>query len=242
VPEGQPSALIAPLPVQTWAFVAVCAIAGALAVPPHAVASPASAFVAGLTGLFGLRVWRWSHLPSSMKSEAPHGVVRLVLPAVSMGLGLVVGLLLLGVIRLVIEPAVPAAGARIAAAAALPVWRRIVIIYVAAVSEEVLFRLLLLSLVAGLATRLVRGADEVQNRRLAWVANGFSAFAFAAAHFPPWRAVGPMSPGLTLMVLTLNGLGGVVFGYIFIRRGILAAIWAHAGADCAIQLIGPFTG
>jgi len=159
-----------------------------------------------------------------------------------MGLGLIVGLLLLGVIRLVIEPAIPAAGARIAAAAMLPVWRRLVIIYVAAVSEELLFRLLLLSLVAGLAMRLFRRADRVQNRRFVWVANGLSAFAFAVAHLPAWRAVGSLSLGLTLMVLTLNGLGGVVFGYVFVKRGILAAMWTHAGADCAIQLIGPFTG
>jgi hypothetical protein len=43
------------------------------------------------------------------------------------------------------------------------------------------------------------------------------------------------------MVMTLNGLGGVVFGYVFVTRGIVAAIWTHAGGDCAIQLIGPLT-
>ena len=50
-----------------------------------------------------------------------------------------------------IEPAIPAAGARLAAAAALPIWRRVVISYVAAVSEEIVFRLLLLSCIAGVA-------------------------------------------------------------------------------------------
>jgi len=150
--------------------------------------------------------------------------------------------LLLGAIRLVIEPAVPAAGARIAAAAALPLWRRVVIIYVAAIGEELVFRLLLLSLVVGLAVRLVRRANGMPNRRIVWVANGLSAFAFAAVHLPAWSAMGPLSVGLALTVLTLNGVGGVVFGYVFVKHGILAAIWAHAGADCAIQLIGPLTG
>jgi hypothetical protein len=50
-----------------------------------------------------------------------------------------------------------------------------------------------------------------------------------------------MGLGLSLMVLTLNGLGGIVFGYVLVTRGIVAAMWAHAGADCAIQLIGPLT-
>jgi hypothetical protein len=36
-------------------------------------------------------------------------------------------------------------------------------------------------------------------------------------------------------------LGGVAFGYVFVTRGIVPAMFAHAGADCAIQLIGPLT-
>lgn len=50
-----------------------------------------------------------------------------------------------------------------------------------------------------------------------------------------------MSLGLSLMVLAMNGVGGLVLGYVFAARGIVAAMWAHAGADCAIQLIGPLT-
>ena len=52
----------------------------------------------------------------------------------------------------------------------------------------------------------------------------------------------PMSPGLVAAVLALNGVGAMVVGYVFSTRGIAAAIWTHAGGDCAIQLIGPFTG
>ena len=233
--------MTAPLPVSTWAFVAVCALAGALAVPVGVIASPVSTLVAGLVAFLGLRLWRWSELPGSLKTEAPAGFERVVRHAGSLGLGLILGLLLLGVIRLVIEPIVPAAGARIAAAAALPIWRRVVIIFVAAVSEELVFRLVLLSVVTGLTMRLLRHAGRRPGRGVAWGAIGLSAFAFAAVHLSAWSAVGPLSLGLVLMVLTLNGLGGVVFGYVFVTRGIVAAIWAHAGADCAIQLIGPLT-
>lgn len=99
----------------------------------------------------------------------------------------------------------------------------------------------LLSLIAGLAMRLPRIALSVPNRRAVWLAIGLSAFAFAAVHLPAWSAIGHVGLGLSLMVLTLNGLGGLVFGYVFVTRGIVAAMWAHAGADCAVQLIGPLT-
>ena len=239
--EDRVSAVAEPPPVSTWAFVAACAIAGALAVPLDAVASPVSTLVAGLFGFLGLRLWRWSGLSGSLKTGANGRFERVVWPAASLGLGLLVGLLLLGVIRLAIEPNVPAAGARIAEAAALPVWRRVVIIYVAAVGEELVFRLILLSVVTGVTMRFLRRANCVPSRGVVWGSIGLSAFVFAAVHLPAWSAVGPLSFGLALTVMTLNGLGGVVFGYVFVTRGIVAAMWAHAGADCAIQLIGPLT-
>ena len=229
-------------PFHRWPFVAACVAAGALAVPLHAVATPVSAAIAGLVGRFGLYVWCWSRLPCSMRKQARPGVERLVRPAVWMGLGVVVGLLLLGVIRLAIEPGVPAIGARIAAAGTVPLWRRVIIIYVAAVGEELVFRLVLLSILAGLAARLLRLPDQVPTRPVAWAANGLSAFAFAAVHLPAWSGAVPLSMGLALSVLTLNALGGLILGYMFVKRGIAAAIWTHAGADCAIQLLGPLTG
>lgn len=47
--------------------------------------------------------------------------------------------------------------------------------------------------------------------------------------------------GLAAAVLLLNGVAGIVLGYVFATRGILAAVLTHAGADTAIQLIGPLT-
>src|SRR5216683_6331785 len=99
-----------------WPFVLVCAIAGAFAVPANATVTPVSSVVAALVGLLGLQVWAWSHLPQRMRGEPRQGVVRIVQPVVWFGLGLAVGLLLLGVLRIIIQPTLPSIGARIAQA------------------------------------------------------------------------------------------------------------------------------
>jgi hypothetical protein len=166
---------------------------------------------------------------------------RRVQPAIVFGFGLVFGLFIFAVLRLVIQPAVPEVGIRLAAAGELSVWRRLLVIYVAAVGEELVFRLLLLSFVAGLAARLVRRGGPVPDGYIVWAATGVSAVAFAAAHVPIWLASVPLSFGLILAVVSMNALGGVVFGTVFVRHGIAAAVLAHAGADCATQLIGPVT-
>jgi hypothetical protein len=241
VRPGEESVDSAQPQVATWVFVALCALAGALAVPVDAVASPVSTLVAGLAAYLGLRLWRWSRLPGLVEPEVGGALRRVVRRAEWLGVGLAVGLLLLAAIRLAIEPSIPAAGARIAAAGGLPLWRRLAIIYVAAIGEEILFRLLLLSALAGLTMQLLRRGVETPSRGVVRLAIALAALAFAAVHLPSWSAIGPLSFGLAAMVMGLNAVGGLVFGHVFVTRGIVAAMWVHAGADCAIQLIGPLT-
>jgi membrane protease YdiL (CAAX protease family) len=222
-------------------FLAVCATAGGLAVPPHAVATPVAAAATALLGILGLRTWGWSRLP--LPTSAPRSLSeRFVHAILWMGVGLGMGLVLLAVIRLVIAPLLPEIGVRIARAGTLAVWRRVIIIYVAAVAEEILFRLILLSAIAGLLARLSRHPDRIPHVRDIWIANTLSALAFAVVHLPAWSGAAAMSIGLGASILALNAAAGLVLGGIFVKRGIVLAMWAHAGGDCAIQLLGPVTG
>jgi len=234
--------LTATTPSGRAALVSASVVAGALAVPPHLVATPLCAAFAGLFAWLGLVVWRWSRLPPPARTGAHGATPRFVRDAVWIALGLGVGLFFLAVMRLVIEPVVPAIASRMAAAGALPVWRRVAIIYVAAVGEELIFRLFLLSALAGIAARLSRLPRQVPTPAAVWTANGLSALLFAAVHLPAWGGAAAGGVALPLLVLTLNAVGGLVLGYVFVKRGIVAAMWTHAGADCAIQLIGPLTG
>ncbi|HVH55888.1 MAG TPA: CPBP family intramembrane glutamic endopeptidase [Vicinamibacterales bacterium] len=216
----------------TAMLVLVFALAGALAVPLHTIATPLAAIIAAAIGLAALRVWRWSGLPQPARAEGRRALLWLCL-------GLCVGLLVLAVIRLVIEPIVPAIGARMAVAGTMSVWRRLEIIYVAAVVEELIFRVLLLSAVSGILARLSRSITRPSASHV-WIANAVSALLFGGVHLFSWSA--GTGPALPLTVVLLNFLGGLAFGYVFATRGIVAAMWTHAGADCAIQLIGPLTG
>lgn len=227
-------------------FLAACGVAGGLAVPWQPLNTAIAAGVGLVLALSGLRARQWAQLANAHRRGPSVGVAARVKEPLGWFLaGLAIGLALLGTIRLLIEPAVPAAGMRIAAAGHLPVWRRLVIIYVAAVGEELLFRVLLLSLIAGLIVRLTRAlrpqASRVPTTGALAAAAILAALAFAAVHLPAWSNIG-LTAGVIGTVIALNTLGGLVFGYAFVTRGILAAVCAHAGADCAIQLIGPLTG
>ena len=224
------------------AFVTVCGLAGALALPLHPIVTPLAAAATGLLGLFGLRVWRWSGLTDAVRAPGARGLLRVIRIPLWLGIGLAAGLVILLVLRLALEPSVPAIGARISAAGATALWMRAIIIYVAAVTEELVFRLLVLSVVAGVGARLLRTSGHSPTPAIAWAAIVVAALAFAAVHLPSWSSSMPLSAGLAASVLALNAAGGLLLGHVFVTRGITAAIWTHAGADCAIQIIGPMTG
>ena len=90
------------------------------------------------------------------------------------------------------------------------------------------------SVLGWLAARLLR------NRRATWVvALVVSALLFGAAHLPAWLAAAHVTFGLVAGVLVLNGVGGLLLGWIFWRWGLPYAILCHFVGDVVVQALGP---
>lgn len=96
------------------------------------------------------------------------------------------------------------------------------------ITEELITRWGLVSLLAWLAWRLTHRRSEVRSGAF-WSAIVIAAVIFAAAHLPllfallaepPWWAI--------TAVMTGNALPGMIFGWLFWKRGIEAAMIAHA--------------
>jgi len=100
--------------------------------------------------------------------------------------------------------------------------------------EEVVFRLFVMGLVAWLASRFMRSS-----RGPFFIALVASAALFGLAHLPAWLATAHATPPLVGTVLLLNGLGGVMFGWLFWRWGLPYAIVCHFVADIIVQGLGP---
>jgi membrane protease YdiL (CAAX protease family) len=66
-----------------------------------------------------------------------------------------------------------------------------------------------------------------------------SAALFGLAHLPAWLATAHATPALVGTVLLLNGLGGLVFAWLFWRWGLPYAIICHFAADIIVQGLGP---
>ncbi|HUJ26410.1 MAG TPA: CPBP family intramembrane glutamic endopeptidase [Myxococcales bacterium] len=156
-------------------------------------------------------------------SPRPAGFRRAALEALAAGT--VAAALAIAVV-LVLRPYVPAALSQPPAA---PRWLRATAMFYGGTVEEILLRWAVLPGVWLLVRRAGGGF---------WPANVITALIFGAAHLPSAKGMGI---ALTLPVLAhvvlANAVAGIVFGWMFRRRGLESAMIAHACADLWLQLL-----
>ena len=72
-----------------------------------------------------------------------------------------------------------------------------------------------------------------------WVANLLATLLFGAGHLPATKQLTPLTPLVLTRALVLNGLAGLMYGFLFIAYGLEAAILAHFVMDILIHLVLP---
>lgn len=128
------------------------------------------------------------------------------------------------------------------------VWKAALACLYGGFTEEILVRLFILSLLALGLVQLLRalGLGGTAGRRDGggrfWallVANVLAALLFGLLHLPATAAMVKLTPLLVTRALALNGVVGLVCGFLYVRRGLEAAMAAHLTADVVLHLIAP---
>lgn len=115
----------------------------------------------------------------------------------------------------------------------------------AGIGEEILTRLLVLSLWAVILTWLLRRPrpDNSLRRPALWIANMIAALAFAASHLPGIMLIAGVTtpaalpPVLLAEVFLFNGLIGLIAGEAYIRTGLVAASGVHFWCDVVWHVV-----
>lgn len=106
----------------------------------------------------------------------------------------------------------------------------------AAVSEEIQFRLVLFAVFAWIARLFARDSFSQSSRGALWFATILQAYAFGMVHLIPlagsmFHTIPRLLVGGLLMPQTWEG---VVFGRLYLKRGLEASMLAHATMDVAL--------
>lgn len=121
----------------------------------------------------------------------------------------------------------------------IPLWKRMLagVVY-GGITEELLMRLFLVSLIAWLLGRWWRNAEGLPSSGAFWTAIIIVAIIFGLGHLPATSAFAPLTQTLVARAIVLNGIAGIAFGWLYWRRSLESAMIAHATAHLIMQLPG----
>ena len=113
------------------------------------------------------------------------------------------------------------------------------------ITEELMLRWGIMSLLAWLGWILLGRSASGPHRGVVWAAIIISSILFGIGHLPAMAMLVPLTTIIVIRTVLLNAIGGIVFGWLFWRRSLEAAMIAHAATHVGfffIRLLALATG
>ncbi len=170
-----------------------------------------------------------------LNHERVEGQLRaILLPAVGLGVSGAAAVLALD--RLVFVPLLPGFTSVISQVSG---WQGFLASFYGGILEELEMRLLLVSAIAWLLGRISHTAVGLPSRGAFSLSIVIVAILFGLGHLPATSLTVAITPPVVLRAVLLNGILGVVFGSMYWKRGLEAAMLCHFSADLIVHLVFP---
>jgi hypothetical protein len=105
------------------------------------------------------------------------------------------------------------------------------------ITEELWMRWGLVSFLAWLGWRLAQGGRGRPGAAVMWTAIVLAAVLFGVGHLPAAATIAALSPLIVARVIVLNAVGGILFGWLYWRRSLEAAMIAHASVHVVVSAV-----
>lgn len=186
-------------------------------------------YFAHRTGLGAPILERW------LKGEAVGSQIRsILLPAIS--LGVLFAVAAEAVNLLVFAPLIPGFSSVISE---LGGWQGLLASFYGGIFEELMLRLLLVSTLAWLFGKVSHTSVGTPTRGALWMAISGAAIIFGLGHLPATSLTVATTPLVVSRAIVLNGIMGAIFGTIYWKRGLEAAMLSHFSADIVLHVLFP---
>lgn len=180
-------------------------------------------------------------LDSVARGESALDALRAILP-ISIAFGVFASLLIVGLDTYVFQPALLRelgdSANRLNLQTSQPAaWKGFLASFYGGITEELLLRLFMMSLIAWLGSLISKTSEGKPTSAVFWTANILAAILFGLGHLPATATILPLTPLIVVRAIVLNGLVGVVFGYLYWKRGLESAMIAHFSADIVLHVL-----
>lgn len=157
---------------------------------------------------------------------------------ISIGLGILAGILMIG-----LDYLFSFAGVTINIAQSSinpPLWQGFLASFYGGINEEILLRLFLMTLLVWIFFKIKKTAEGKPTKAGIWLAIILAAVIFGIGHLPTVMTITTLTPLLIVRSIILNAVGGIIFGWLYWKKGLESAMISHFSADIVLHVIVPF--
>ncbi len=120
-----------------------------------------------------------------------------------------------------------------------PAWQGFLAAFYGGIAEEIVFRLFLMTLIAWGLRLIKRMLDRSPSSAEMWLAISISAVLFGLGHLPATAALTELTGTIVLRAIILNGIYGLVAGWLYWKKGLESAMVAHFTGDLVLHVLVP---
>jgi hypothetical protein len=118
-----------------------------------------------------------------------------------------------------------------------PIWQTLLASFYGGIVEEVLMRLFLMSLFVWVGMKILKRKQPSQAGIM--IPIFLAAIIFGLGHLPITASLTAVTTLVVVRAIILNGIGGVVFGWLFWKKGLESAMIAHFTTDIFLLTLLP---
>jgi membrane protease YdiL (CAAX protease family) len=120
-----------------------------------------------------------------------------------------------------------------------PLWQRFLVCFYGGIGEEIAMRLFLMTLIVWMSYKIARTKDNRPTNIGVWSAIIIISIIFGLGHLPTTAKFMEITPVVVTRAIILNGIAGIVFGWLYWKKGLESAIISHFSADIILHVILP---
>ncbi len=123
----------------------------------------------------------------------------------------------------------------------VPIWQGFLASFYGGISEEIIMRLFFMTFIIWLIGKITKPRGKIiENNLIVWTSIFITALLFGIGHLPITSELMTLTPLVIFRAILLNGIGGVIFGWLYWKKGLESAIIAHFSADIILYVCFPF--
>jgi membrane protease YdiL (CAAX protease family) len=121
----------------------------------------------------------------------------------------------------------------------IAIWKSFLGAFYGGIFEEILLRLFFLSLLVWIFSKVLKTSDGIPRTSVIWSGIIIAAVVFGLGHLPATALLTSLTPLVIARAILLNSIGGIIFGWLYWKKGLVSAMMAHFTADIIILVVYP---